>query len=46
MPERVLCVDDDPSILAGFQRNLRKRFELEIAVGGEAAIAALEVSLR
>ncbi len=42
MPERVLCVDDDPSILAGFQRNLRKRFELEIAVGGEAAIAALE----
>ena len=41
MAERVLCVDDDPLVLAGFQRNLRRRFELEleVAVGGEAALA-------
>jgi DNA-binding response OmpR family regulator len=42
MGDRVLCVDDDPSILAGFQRTLRRRFELEIAVGGEAGLAAME----
>jgi response regulator RpfG family c-di-GMP phosphodiesterase len=38
MSEKVLCVDDDENILAGYQRNLRKRFALEAAVGGEDAL--------
>jgi response regulator RpfG family c-di-GMP phosphodiesterase len=42
MSNRVLCVDDDPNILAGFQRNLRKQFSLEVASGGEQALALLE----
>jgi response regulator RpfG family c-di-GMP phosphodiesterase len=35
---RILCVDDEPNILAGFQRNLRGSFEVAVATGGEAAL--------
>jgi DNA-binding NarL/FixJ family response regulator len=42
MAERILCVDDEPSVLEGFQRALRKRFAIETAIGGEAGLAALE----
>lgn len=41
MNNRILCVDDDANILAGLQRNLRKRFALDTAVGGEEGLAAL-----
>jgi response regulator RpfG family c-di-GMP phosphodiesterase len=44
MNNRVLCVDDDPSILAGFQRNLRKRFSLDVAVGGEQGLNTVEAN--
>ncbi len=41
MSERILCVDDDPNILQAYQRALRKRFCIEIALGGEEALAAV-----
>jgi response regulator RpfG family c-di-GMP phosphodiesterase len=34
----ILFVDDDSDILAGFQRALRKEFQVDIAVGGDAAL--------
>lgn len=30
MSQQILCVDDDPNVLRGYQRHLRKRFPLEI----------------
>jgi CheY-like chemotaxis protein/GGDEF domain-containing protein len=39
---KILCVDDDVNILAGFQRNLRKQFEITNALGGPAALKILE----
>jgi response regulator RpfG family c-di-GMP phosphodiesterase len=42
MSQKILCVDDDANILAGFQRNLRKRFSLDIALGGEPGLAVIE----
>jgi len=41
MSERILCVDDDPNILQAYQRALRKRFQIEIALGGEEALRAI-----
>jgi len=38
MSERILFVDDDPHILQAFQRNLRKRFDLDVAVGPEEGL--------
>ena len=38
MTERVLFVDDDPNILTGYQRALRKRFSLDTALGAEDGI--------
>jgi response regulator RpfG family c-di-GMP phosphodiesterase len=38
MTEKILLVDDDPNVLQGYKRHLRKVFELEWAVGGEAAL--------
>jgi CheY-like chemotaxis protein len=38
---RVLCVDDEPQVLSGLERNLRKSFPVCTAVGGEAALALL-----
>ena len=40
--DRILCVDDEPNILAAYQRLLRKTAEIELAVSGEAALAAVE----
>ena len=42
MRERVLCVDDDASILASYTRVLRKQFEIDGALGGEEALRRLE----
>lgn len=33
MADKILCVDDDPNILEGYKRQLRKEFELHTAVG-------------
>src|SRR6185369_9959485 len=41
MSKKILCVDDDPNILEGFQRNLRKRFSIDIALGGDPALALI-----
>jgi response regulator RpfG family c-di-GMP phosphodiesterase len=35
MPAKILFVDDDANILAGFQRHLRKIFDLETALGAK-----------
>ena len=41
MSERILCVDDDPNILQAYQRALRKQFQIDPALGGEEALAAI-----
>ena len=38
MVEKILCVDDDPNILEGYKRQLRKEFELQTAVGPEQGL--------
>ncbi len=40
--KKILFVDDEPNILAAFQRQLRKQFPVEIAVGPVAGLAALQ----
>ena len=42
LPAKILCVDDDINILVGFQRNLRKRFDITNALGGPAALKILD----
>jgi response regulator RpfG family c-di-GMP phosphodiesterase len=42
MNNRILFVDDDPNILASFQRSFRKTFEFDTAAGGQEALACLE----
>lgn len=42
MSQRVLLVDDDENVLAGFHRVLRKSFDLDVALGGPQALQALE----
>lgn len=41
MNRKILCVDDDPNILQGYRRVLRRDFDIEIAEGGEEAMAAI-----
>jgi response regulator RpfG family c-di-GMP phosphodiesterase len=41
---RILFVDDDPNILQGYQRQLRKSFSLDTAIGPLAGLKALEES--
>ncbi len=38
---RILCVDDEPQVLAGLADTLRRRFEVMIAGSGEDALARL-----
>lgn len=38
MTEKILFVDDDPNILEAYQRQLRKKFVIETASGGESGI--------
>jgi FixJ family two-component response regulator len=38
MNEKILCVDDEQSILDGFQRNLRQRFTVVTHTSGEEAL--------
>ncbi|MDB5970586.1 MAG: hypothetical protein JWQ90_3036 [Hydrocarboniphaga sp.] len=39
---RVLCVDDEPNVLAGLALHLRRRYELLAATSGAAALEALK----
>jgi len=39
---RVLCVDDDPSLLDGLRRELNRRFDITTALSGAAGLEALE----
>ncbi len=41
MPAKILFVDDDPNILAAFQRQLRKYFQIYTAQGGEQGLSTL-----
>ena len=42
MTEKILCVDDDLEILLMLQRQLRKQFHMQSAMGAEKALAAIE----
>lgn len=42
MSTKILCVDDEANVLEGLQRTLRKRFQLDVAVGGAAGLLRLE----
>jgi response regulator RpfG family c-di-GMP phosphodiesterase len=39
--KKILFVDDEPNVLAAIQRQLRDRFQVQIAVGPKAGLAAL-----
>src|SRR5713226_8642213 len=41
MTTKILCVDDDAHILAAYQRQLRKQFEIDVAQGGEQALESI-----
>ncbi len=41
MTRRILCVDDEPNVLQAFERQFRKRFELQTALGPERALEAI-----
>ncbi len=41
MSEKILFVDDEPALLQGYQRLLRKEFEVTTAVGGAAALTMI-----
>ena len=38
---RILCVDDEPLVLAGLANTLRRRFDVTTAVGGQEGLRAL-----
>jgi response regulator RpfG family c-di-GMP phosphodiesterase len=38
MSDKILCVDDDENILAAYQRNLRKQYQIDTALGGESGL--------
>ncbi len=42
MTDKVLLVDDDPNILAAYQRQLRKQFHLDTALGGAEGLRLVE----
>lgn len=42
MTEKILCVDDDPEVLAAFQRAFRKRFHIDTEGAADRALLALE----
>jgi response regulator RpfG family c-di-GMP phosphodiesterase len=44
MAEKILMVDDESSVLAGYQRIFRNEFQIDTAAGGLAALAAFEAT--
>lgn len=41
MTDKILFVDDEPSVLDGYQRTLHREFEVDTAVGGEQGLALI-----
>jgi DNA-binding NtrC family response regulator len=41
--EKILLVDDEPSVLEALQRQFRKQFHIHIALGGEEALTMLRI---
>jgi len=41
MPEKILFVDDEPNVLAAYERQLRKQFDVVTMEGGEAGLQAM-----
>jgi response regulator RpfG family c-di-GMP phosphodiesterase len=39
---RILLVDDDPNILAGYERSLRRKFQVSTAESGDRALALID----
>ncbi len=44
MPAKILLVDDDPAVLAGYDRTLYREFEVDTAAGGELGLKAINSS--
>jgi response regulator RpfG family c-di-GMP phosphodiesterase len=44
MLEKILMVDDESSVLAGYQRLFHNEFQIDTAAGGAAALSALEAT--
>jgi response regulator RpfG family c-di-GMP phosphodiesterase len=44
MNRKVLLVDDEPRVLDGYRRNLRKQFDIATADGGHAGLVEIETS--
>jgi response regulator RpfG family c-di-GMP phosphodiesterase len=42
MADKVLFVDDEPNLLEGIQRQMRKQFAIETALGGEKGLETVE----
>jgi response regulator RpfG family c-di-GMP phosphodiesterase len=42
MADKILFVDDEPNLLAGIQRQMRKHFAIETALGGEEGLDAVK----
>ena len=43
MPEKILFVDDEPNVLAAYERQLSKQFDVVTMEGGESGIRAMMV---
>ena len=41
MLNRILCVDDEPNVLHAFERQLRKEFDIQTALGPEIGLEKL-----
>lgn len=41
MPAKILLVDDEPAVLAGYERTLHREFQVDTAVGGELGLQAI-----
>jgi ActR/RegA family two-component response regulator len=41
MKPRILLIDDEPAVLAGYERTLHQDFDVQTAVGGELGLKAL-----
>lgn len=41
MEEKILFVDDDPNILSAYQRQLRRQFNVDTALGGNLGLTAI-----
>ncbi len=41
MAERILCVDDEQNVLDGYRRQLRKKFDIDIALSGAEGLQSI-----